>query len=38
MLLRNLSSPKLCNKTRLSITGIQKNLIEAEIISGSAKG
>ncbi|KAL4084747.1 hypothetical protein QTP88_027662 [Uroleucon formosanum] len=38
MLLRNLSPPKLCNGTRLRITDLQKNLIEAQIMTGSAKG
>ncbi|KAL4143309.1 hypothetical protein QTP88_005655 [Uroleucon formosanum] len=38
MLLRNLSLPKLYNGTRLRITDIQKNLIEAQIMTGSAKG
>jgi len=38
MLLRNLSPPKLCNRTRLRITDLQKNLIEAQIMTGSAKG
>ncbi|KAL4131460.1 hypothetical protein QTP88_008771 [Uroleucon formosanum] len=38
MLLRNLSPPKLCNETRLRINDLQKNLIEAQIMTGSAKG
>ncbi|KAL4098553.1 hypothetical protein QTP88_023139 [Uroleucon formosanum] len=38
MLPRNLSPPKLCNGTRLRITDLQKNLIEALIMTGSAKG
>ncbi|KAL4132492.1 hypothetical protein QTP88_009631 [Uroleucon formosanum] len=38
MLLRNLSPPKLCNRTRLRITDLQKNLIEAQIMTGSTKG
>ncbi|KAL4142948.1 hypothetical protein QTP88_005336 [Uroleucon formosanum] len=38
MLLRNFSPPKLCNGTRLRITDLQKSLIEAQIITGSAKG
>ncbi|XP_060855376.1 uncharacterized protein LOC132933058 [Metopolophium dirhodum] len=38
MLLRNLSPPKLCNGTRLRITDLQKNLIEAQIMTGFAKG
>ncbi|XP_015370901.1 PREDICTED: uncharacterized protein LOC107166657 [Diuraphis noxia] len=38
LLLRNLSPPKLCNGTPLRIIGLQKNLIEAIIMTGSAKG
>lgn len=38
MLLRNLNPPKLCNGTRLRITALQKNVVEAEIMTGSAKG
>ncbi|KAL4131200.1 hypothetical protein QTP88_008542 [Uroleucon formosanum] len=38
MLLRNLSPPKLCNGIRLRITDLQKNLIQAQIMTGSAKG
>ncbi|KAL4123032.1 hypothetical protein QTP88_015264 [Uroleucon formosanum] len=38
MLLKNLIRSKLCNVTRLAITGFQKNLIEAKIIFTSTKG
>ncbi|XP_075233849.1 uncharacterized protein LOC142331701 [Lycorma delicatula] len=38
MLLRNLCPPKLCNSTRLCIIAVQKNFIEAKIITGCAKG
>ncbi|XP_015380518.1 PREDICTED: uncharacterized protein LOC107174180 [Diuraphis noxia] len=38
MFLRNLSLPKLCNGTHLRIIGLQKNLIEAIIMTGFAKG
>ena len=39
MLLRNLCSPKLCNGTRLHVTAVQKNVVEATIIiTGCAKG
>ncbi|XP_022175138.1 uncharacterized protein LOC111037081 [Myzus persicae] len=37
MLLRNLSPPKLCKETSLRTTSLQKNLKEAQIITGSAK-
>lgn len=38
MLLRNLDAPRLCNGTRLRVTRLQTNVIEAEIITGCAKG
>ena len=38
LLQRNLCPPKLCNETRLHVTPVQKNVIEATIITGSAKG
>ncbi|KAL4153491.1 hypothetical protein QTP88_001324 [Uroleucon formosanum] len=38
MLPKNLSPPKLCNGTRLRIIDLKKNLIEAQIMTGSAKG
>jgi hypothetical protein len=38
ILLRNLNSTRLCNGTRLRITSLTKNVIEAEILTGCAKG
>jgi len=38
MLIRNLDPPKLCNGTRLAVTKLSPNLIEATIISGKCKG
>ena len=38
MLLRNLNPPKLCNRSRLIITNLQNNLIEAKILTGQYKG
>lgn len=38
ILLRNLNSPRLCNGTRFRVTSLTKNLIEAEILTGCAKG
>lgn len=38
MLLRNLTPPKLCNGTRLKVISLQKNLIEAEILTGCGVG
>lgn len=38
MLLRNLNPPKLCNGTRLKITVLQKNVIEATVFTGCARG
>lgn len=37
MVIRNLNPPKLCNGTRLIITNLSENLIEATIISGKYK-
>jgi len=37
MLLRNLCPPKLCNGTRLQITRLQKNIIEATVLTGCAR-
>ena len=34
MLLGNLNPPKLCNGSRLIITNLQNNLIEAKILTG----
>ncbi|XP_060855199.1 ATP-dependent DNA helicase pif1-like [Metopolophium dirhodum] len=38
ILLRNLNSPRLYNGTRLRVTSLTKNVIEAEILTGCAKG
>ncbi|KMQ89299.1 atp-dependent dna helicase pif6-like protein [Lasius niger] len=38
MLLRNLSPPKLCNGTRLRVKTLQRNVIEATVFTGCAKG
>lgn len=38
MLLRNLTPPKLCNGTRLKVRALQRNLIEAEILTGCGAG
>ena len=38
MMLMNLDPPKLCNGTRLIISALHPNLIEAEILTGSARG
>lgn len=38
ILLRNLSPPKLCNGTRLKVISLQRNIIEAEILSGCGAG
>lgn len=38
VLLRNLSPPKLCNGTRLKVTALQRNVIEAEILTGCGAG
>lgn len=38
MVVRNLKPPKLCNGTRLQITNMRPNLIEAIIITGSYSG
>ncbi|KAH9112474.1 hypothetical protein AeMF1_013201 [Aphanomyces euteiches] len=37
-LLRNIDSPRLCNGTQLCVTALMKNLIEAVILTGCAKG
>ena len=37
MLLRNLNPPKLCNGSRLIVTNLQNNLIEAKILTGQYK-
>lgn len=37
MLLRNLNPPKLCNGTRLQVTALHKNVIEATVFTGCAK-
>lgn len=38
MLLRNLSPPKFCYGTRLKVTTLQRNVIEAEILTGCGAG
>lgn len=38
MLLRNLKPPKLCNGTRLQVKALHKNLVEAVILTGCARG
>ena len=38
MLLRNLNPPKMCNGTRLQVTALNKNFIEATIFNGCARG
>jgi hypothetical protein len=38
MLLRNLDPPKLCNGTRLSVKQLLPNVIEANVLTGKAKG
>ena len=38
MLLRNLDAPKLCNGTRLCVKKLLDYVIEATILTGSAKG
>lgn len=38
ILLRNICQPKLCNGTRLSVTKMMNNLIQAVIITGKFKG
>ena len=38
ILLRNLNPPMLCNGTRLQISKMHDNILEAEIISGEYKG
>jgi ATP-dependent DNA helicase PIF1 len=37
ILLRNLDAPRLCNGTRLCVTALKRNLIEARILTGCAK-
>lgn len=38
MLMRNMAPPKLCNGTRLIVKKLLPNLIEAEILTGTAAG
>lgn len=38
MLLRNLNPPKLCNGTRLQVTALYRNVIEATVFTGCARG
>lgn len=37
-MLRNLDAPKLCNGTRLLISNLQQNVLEATILTGSYSG
>lgn len=38
MLMRNIEPPRLCNGTRMIVTGLQPNVIEADIITGRFHG
>ncbi|XP_015368098.1 PREDICTED: uncharacterized protein LOC107164697 [Diuraphis noxia] len=38
MLLQNLKPPKLCNGTRLKVKALHRNIVEATILTGCAKG
>jgi len=38
MLLRNLNPPRLCNGTRLQVTALRNNVIEATILTCPATG
>ncbi|XP_025421005.1 uncharacterized protein LOC112691082 [Sipha flava] len=38
MLLRNLKPPKLCNRTRLKVKALHRNIVEATILTECAKG
>ncbi|XP_045500045.1 uncharacterized protein LOC123697545 [Colias croceus] len=38
ILLRNLRPPQLCNGTRLKVTQLQQNIIEAQILTGCGAG
>ncbi|XP_071575057.1 uncharacterized protein [Temnothorax nylanderi] len=38
MLLRNLNPPKLCNGTRLQVKALYRNVIEATVFTGCARG
>jgi len=38
MLLRNLNPPKLCNGTRLRVKALHRNVIEATVFTGCARG
>ena len=38
MLLRNMDPPMLCNGTRLQVTGLQDNIVEATILTGEYNG
>ena len=38
IILRNLNQPKLCNRTRLAVKKMMKNLIEVIIVIGKFKG
>lgn len=38
MLLRKSNPPKLCNGTRLPVKALRRNIVEATVITGCARG
>uniref|UniRef100_A0A1B0CJG7 ATP-dependent DNA helicase n=1 Tax=Lutzomyia longipalpis TaxID=7200 RepID=A0A1B0CJG7_LUTLO len=38
MILRNLDPPRLCNGTKMCVTNLRPNTIEAKILNGAGKG